>query len=225
MASQFPKLPGYVVTHDPSIVSHKKVSHVKLEQVRNAQNTNVPLYKVPQPPVNLAPEHKNDASRSYSHNQYPNHFGQDIQEQFEPTFVKLDKQVLRFYGYFKEHVVESRLENHRIRKVTIFYFLEDKSVQITEPKQVNSGVPQGAFLKRQMILKQDGSGAPFMPQDFALALILPFMDASTDSMDVMITLDNSSLLNWESRFHPTSKGHPTTSPSPRSRCPPRRMAR
>ena len=93
MASQFPKLPGYVVTHDPSIVSHKKVSHVKLEQVRNAQNTNVPLYKVPQPPVNLAPEHKNDASRSYSHNQYPNHFGQDIQEQFEPTFVKLDKQV------------------------------------------------------------------------------------------------------------------------------------
>lgn len=75
---------------------------------------------------------------------------------------------MRFYGYFKEHVVESRLENHRIRKVTIFYFLEDKSVQITEPKQVNSGVPQGAFLKRQMILKQDGSGAPFMPQDFGI---------------------------------------------------------
>ena len=65
-------------------------------------------------------------------------------------------------------MVESRLENHRIRKVTIFYFLEDKSVQITEPKQVNSGVPQGAFLKRQMILKSDGSGAPFMPQDFGI---------------------------------------------------------
>ena len=78
MASQFPKLPGYVVTHDPTIVSHKKVSHVKLEQVRNAMNVDVPLYKVPQPPLNLAPEHKNDASRSYSHNQYPNHFGADI---------------------------------------------------------------------------------------------------------------------------------------------------
>ena len=55
MASGFPKLPGYVCTHDPTIVSHKKVSHVKLEQGRNAQNTEVPLYKGPQPPVNGAP--------------------------------------------------------------------------------------------------------------------------------------------------------------------------
>jgi hypothetical protein len=62
--------------------------------------------------------------------------------------VKLDKQVLRFYGYFKESVVESRLENMRIHNVLIYYFLEDKSIMIIEPKQVNSGVPQGAFLKR-----------------------------------------------------------------------------
>ena len=64
--------------------------------------------------------------------------------------------------------MESRLENFRVRKCTIFYFLEDKSIQITEPKQVNSGIPQGAFLKRQMILKSDGSGSPFMPADFAI---------------------------------------------------------
>ena len=75
---------------------------------------------------------------------------------------------MRFYGYFKEHVVESRLENHRVRRVTIFYFLEDKSIQITEPKQTNAGIPQGAFLKRQMVLKSDGSGAPFMPMDFGI---------------------------------------------------------
>lgn len=75
---------------------------------------------------------------------------------------------MRFYGYFKEHVVESSLENSRVRKVTIFYFLEDKSIMITEPKITNSGIPQGAFLKRQMVLKQDGSGQPFMPQDFCL---------------------------------------------------------
>lgn len=37
---------------------------------------------------------KTNASKSYSHNQFPNHFaGEDIQTQFEPTFVKLDKQV------------------------------------------------------------------------------------------------------------------------------------
>jgi len=74
--------------------------------------------------------------------------------------------VLRFFGYFKESVVESRLENYRIRQMIIYYFLEDRSVMITEPKQVNSGTPQGAFLKRQMIIKQDGSCMPFEPTDF-----------------------------------------------------------
>jgi hypothetical protein len=82
--------------------------------------------------------------------------------------VKLDKQVLRFHAYFKESVVESRLENYRIRKVTIYYFLEDKSIMITEPKVTNAGQPQGAFLKRQMVVKQDGSQEPFLPRDFGI---------------------------------------------------------
>ena len=56
--------------------------------------------------------------------------------------------MLRFHGYFKESVVESRLENYRIRKVTVFYYLEDKSIMLTEPKIENSGTPMGAFLKR-----------------------------------------------------------------------------
>jgi hypothetical protein len=37
-----------------------------------------------------------------------------------------------------------------------------------EPKQVNSGLPQGAFLNRQMVLKGDGM-SPFMPQDFRVS--------------------------------------------------------
>jgi hypothetical protein len=77
--------------------------------------------------------------------------------------------VLRFYGYFKESVVESRLENFRIHSLLIYYFLEDKSILMIEPKQVNSGMPQGAFLNRQMVLKGDGK-SPFMPQDFRVGL-------------------------------------------------------
>jgi hypothetical protein len=46
----------------------------------------------------------------------------------------MDRHVLRFSGYFKEAVVESALENYRIRKLTIFYYLEDHSISITEPK-------------------------------------------------------------------------------------------
>jgi len=49
--------------------------------------------------------------------------------------------VLRFFGYFKESVVESRLENYRIRKLIVCYHLEDHSIMINEPKQVNSGTP------------------------------------------------------------------------------------
>ena len=41
---------------------------------------------------------------------------------------------------------------------------------ITEPKIVNSGAPQGAFLKRQMVIKQDGSQMPFEPTDFRVGL-------------------------------------------------------
>lgn len=93
MASNFPKLPGYVPTHDPTIVNHKKISHVKLEKNSNGNNVEVPLYAVPHPPAaNFRPE-KTDASKSLSQTQYVNHLGGNLNEQFEPTFVKLDKQV------------------------------------------------------------------------------------------------------------------------------------
>lgn len=78
--------------------------------------------------------------------------------------------MLRFFGYFKESVVESRLENYRIRKLIIYYFLEDRSILMVEPKQVNSGTMQGAFLNRQMVLKQDGTDMPFEPTDFRVGL-------------------------------------------------------
>lgn len=77
---------------------------------------------------------------------------------------------MRFFGYFKESVVESRLENYRIRKLIIMYYLEDHTIMINEPKEVNSGTPQGVFLKRQMVLKQDGSNTPLLPTDFRVGL-------------------------------------------------------
>jgi len=71
----------------------------------------------------------------------------------QPPWIKYDRKVLRFYAYFQEHVVESRLENYRIRKVAIYYYLSDDTIFVTEPKIENSGIPQGVFLKRQKIPK------------------------------------------------------------------------
>lgn len=50
--------------------------------------------------------------------------------------------MLRFFGYFKEAIVESNIENHRVRKVILYYYLEDDSMHVAEPKQDNSGIPQ-----------------------------------------------------------------------------------
>jgi hypothetical protein len=70
----------------------------------------------------------------------------------QPAWLKHDRQVLRFYAYYQEPVVESPTENFRIRNVTICYFLEDGTMQITENKVENSGIwPQGPFVKRHRI--------------------------------------------------------------------------
>lgn len=79
----------------------------------------------------------------------------------QPPWLKYDRKVLRFYAYFQEHVVESRLENYRIRPVVIYYYLSDETIYITEPKVENSGIPQGVFLKRQNVPKVIGELADY----------------------------------------------------------------
>jgi hypothetical protein len=74
----------------------------------------------------------------------------------QPPWLKYDRKVLRFFAYFQEHVVESRLENYRIRPVLIYYYLSDETMFITEKKVENAGIPQGVFLKRQKVPKVIG---------------------------------------------------------------------
>lgn len=74
-----------------------------------------------------------------------------------PIFVQMmNKAVLKFEGYFEENVCQSRLETNRLRHLQIKFFLEDNSIQITEPRQKNSGMLQGLFLKRQNVLTRTG---------------------------------------------------------------------
>ena len=74
-----------------------------------------------------------------------------------PAWVAFDRKVLRYYAYFKEGVDESYQENYRIRKCIIYYYLEDDSIHVAEPKQENSGIPQGVFIKRHTIPKPESS--------------------------------------------------------------------
>ena len=81
-----------------------------------------------------------------------------------PSWVSNDGEVLRFYVYFKEGVNESAYENFRVRKCTVYYFLSDGTIRMDEPKEENSGLLQGVFLKRGKLHK--ANGVEYKPSDF-----------------------------------------------------------
>ena len=41
--------------------------------------------------------------------------------------------------------------------MVIYFYLDDDTIEIIEPKITNSGITQGCFLKRQKILKSGNS--------------------------------------------------------------------
>ncbi|XP_075454713.1 EF-hand domain-containing protein 1 isoform X2 [Ascaphus truei] len=74
---------------------------------------------------------------------------------FIPAHVAFDKKVLKFDAFFQETVPTSPDEHYRVRKVSVYYYLEDDSISVIEPHLENSGIPQGAFIKRQRHPKND----------------------------------------------------------------------
>jgi len=171
MASGFPKLPGYVPSQDLERTNWKRVSANKQTLNRDSKNEPIIEYPLPRQTKPAAPCQKSAMHPNYMSTTHSTHkptFTGEITELFQPTWVKLDRQVLKFYGFFKESVVESALENFRVRKLDIFFYLEDNSVSINEPKQTNSGIPQGAFLKRQKVIRNDGNGKHLTIRDFRI---------------------------------------------------------
>jgi len=74
-----------------------------------------------------------------------------------PRWLAHDREVLRFYGFWREPVIESAVENFRTRRATVFYYLEDDTVHVGEPREDNAGLPQGVFLRRGAVERPDGT--------------------------------------------------------------------
>lgn len=69
-----------------------------------------------------------------------------------PAWVAFDRQVMCFDAFFQEAVHEKREEQFRVRNCKIYFYLEDDSIQVIEPRTKNSQIPQGkSFLKSQEI--------------------------------------------------------------------------
>ena len=117
-----------------------------------------------------------------------------------PQWIKYDKNVLKFLGYFSEHVVESAYENYRIRKCNIYYYLDDDSLHIDEIREENSGIVQGYFIKRQRCEKEGLKGVFINWRDFNLQKEIflfgkKFRICNCDDFTKKYLLDNGIILN------------------------------
>lgn len=66
-----------------------------------------------------------------------------ILERF-PQWLTLDKKVLRFFAYYEEEVRESTIEKNRVRKVCLYFNLNNGIIGVTEtPFVKNSGLRRG----------------------------------------------------------------------------------
>ncbi len=83
----------------------------------------------------------------------------------QPKWLANDRKVLRFNGYFSEEVHSSSHESSRLRKVVLYYYLDDDSVLVVEPREDNSGMPQGVLVKRHRIPVREGAKEFVSPND------------------------------------------------------------
>ena len=68
------------------------------------------------------------------------------------------------------------MENWRLRKVVIYFYLNDGTIYVCEPKVENSGIPQGVFMKQQRIPKTNGKGDWYTWRDFNIGINMKFYD-------------------------------------------------
>lgn len=164
MTSIYPKLPGNIITHDPTKIDFKKISALQYEKVINNESKTKNFLTIPRLRTPESVQLRDEKSFSFSQTVYTNPFNTDISEHFQPDWVKLDKQVLRFYGFFRESIVESKLEDSRIRKLTVYFYVTDGTLSIYEDRETNSGIIQGPFLKRGKVKRPENSYPQSNPQ-------------------------------------------------------------
>eukprot|EP00929_Paragymnodinium_shiwhaense_P075596 TRINITY_DN3866_c0_g1_i1.p1 TRINITY_DN3866_c0_g1~~TRINITY_DN3866_c0_g1_i1.p1 ORF type:complete len:749 (+),score=212.69 TRINITY_DN3866_c0_g1_i1:118-2364(+) len=151
-----PNLPGFALNvvrqHNPRPQTFQTVNGVRIEQKEGLSHEKTKFVRAPKVQDSWRSGTLPDSmTRAVFKNAGA---GRDTQEL--PAWDALDRHVLRFHGYFKESVVETNLENYRVRRVVIYYYLEDDTCHIIEPKQDNSGLPQGTLIRRHRFPKPGG---------------------------------------------------------------------
>jgi len=108
-----------------------------------------------------------DAGKSLEESQSVTNIG--ASQMLSKKTVKRDDQInitLTFQAYFEETAEAGEKDEVRIRKCSIYYFLENGTMCIVEKPQLNSGIPQGTLVRRSICHKTDGTA--FSPEDLRL---------------------------------------------------------
>jgi Ca2+-binding EF-hand superfamily protein len=83
-------------------------------------------------------------------------------------WLTMATKVLRFYAWTQEAVPNSAIETGRVRKLVILYYLENDTMQVSEPKTPgNSGMTGGPWCKRSKVMNLE-TGQHFSPDDLAV---------------------------------------------------------
>ncbi|KAI8614274.1 hypothetical protein BC830DRAFT_1169572 [Chytriomyces sp. MP71] len=159
LQKKLPFLAGHSFTLDKLALPNHRKSHAF-----DYRNT-VPVFKAEAPGIAAIPLFgQNEAKIHTSIEVYPH--ATDLGEGL-PAWVAFDRKVLRFYAYFQEAVHEKREEQYRVRKCNIYFYLEDDTIHVSEPKTANSGIPQGTLIRRHRIQnRQDTNGQHYTVTDF-----------------------------------------------------------
>jgi len=151
-----PNLPGYGFRrkqkqfHKPQ--TFQMVNGVRVEQQEGVTFERPKFVKVAKA---MDTRRHGATGKSIHSEEYPDHHAHRDATS-HPAWDAFDRHVLRFYGWFQEAVVETNLENYRVRHCAILYYLEDDTCHVTEKKMDNSGIPQGQLIRRHRFPGPDG---------------------------------------------------------------------
>lgn len=158
MSNSVPFLPGFTVATQPRPNYNKShVFDVKAGiRTSNDSSTATRSYRPTNTNPNLSIAQTSDEFDATQTSQLSG-----SQPRRLPSWVAYARKCLRFYGFFCEAVYSSNKENFRVRKVVIYYYLDDDSIHVAEPKCENSGIPQGVLINRHRIPKENGQMVTF----------------------------------------------------------------
>eukprot|EP00741_Cyanophora_paradoxa_P023424 tig00021582_g22628.t1 len=167
-----PFLPGNTYV-DPTVTNFKKSHAFDFKaQMRTVQDEKPAIGGVPKP--GFQPSSRLTATAQSLASTLARQASIEDDAPALPAWVAFDRKVLRFDAYFKESVHESNTETYRVRLCVIYYYLEDDSIHVAEPKRENSGIPQGVFLKRHRVPKAANPNDFFTLQDLNIGTEVTF---------------------------------------------------